>query len=54
MGKREKWTEPKDVPIVAAKLAELKGIDVAEVMETTTANVMTMLGARADRVSAAL
>ena len=53
-GKREKWTEPKDVPIVAAKLAELKGIDVAEVMEVTTANVMTMLGARADRVSAAL
>jgi len=53
-GKREKWTEPKDVPIAAAKLAELKGIDVAEVMEVTTANVMTMLGTRADRVSAAL
>ena len=53
-GKREKWTEPKDVPIVAAKLAELKGIDVAEVMEATTANVLTMLGPRADRVSAAL
>jgi|TARA_B100000959_G_scaffold287263_2_gene370574 TatD DNase family protein len=53
-GKREKWTEPKDVPMVAAKLAELKGIDVAEVMETTTNNALTMLGHKADRVSAVL
>ncbi len=53
-GKREKWTEPKDVPMVAAKLAELKGIDVAEVMETTTSNALKMLRHRADRVSAVL
>ena len=53
-GKREKWTEPKDVPMVAAKLAELKGIDVSEIMETTTANALKMLGHRADRVASVL
>ena len=53
-GKRENWTEPKDVPVVAAKLAELKAIDVAEVMEATTANALAMLGRRADRVAAVL
>ena len=53
-GKREKWTEPKDVPMVAAKLAELKGIDVAEVMEATTSNALKMLRHRAERVSAVL
>ncbi|MCH7642298.1 MAG: TatD family hydrolase [Chloroflexi bacterium] len=53
-GKRENWTEPKDVPVVAAKLAELKGIEVAEVMETTTANALNMLGPRAERVAAVL
>lgn len=53
-GKREKWTEPKDVPLVAAKLAELKGIEVAEVMESTTANALKMLRHRADRVSAVI
>ena len=53
-GKREKWTEPKDVPMVAAKLAELKDLDVSEIMEATTANALKMLGHRADRVSAVL
>jgi TatD DNase family protein len=53
-GKRAKWTEPKDVPVVAAKLAELKGLDIAEVMETTTANVLAMLGHKAGLVSAVL
>lgn len=53
-GKREKWTEPKDVPVVAAKLAELKSISVAEVMESTTANVLQMLGSRSDSVASVL
>lgn len=51
-GKREKWTEPRDVPIVAAKLAEIKGIEVAEVMEATTSNTLAMLGQGAVQVSA--
>lgn len=41
-GKRENWTEPKDVRYVAEKLAELKGITVQEVEEVTTANFITM------------
>ncbi len=41
-GKRENWTEPKDVRQVAEKLAELKGITVEEVEEVTTANFITM------------
>ena len=44
--KREKWTEPKDVPVVAVKLAELHGIDVDAVRERTTANALAMLGPR--------
>jgi len=50
--RREKWTEPRDVPLVAAKLAELRDITVTEVEERTTENVLRMLGARASRVSA--
>jgi Tat protein secretion system quality control protein TatD with DNase activity len=41
-GKRENWTEPKDVRQVAAMLAELKGISVDEVEEVTTANFIAM------------
>ncbi len=42
--KRENWTEPRDVPMVAAKVAELKGIPVEEVAETTTATIQRVLG----------
>jgi TatD DNase family protein len=41
-GKRENWTEPKDVRQVAEKVAELKGITVEEVEEVTTANFIAM------------
>ncbi|MFW6195265.1 MAG: TatD family hydrolase [Chloroflexota bacterium] len=44
--KREKWTEPRDIPLVAAKLAELHGVSTEEVMEATTANVLRMLGGK--------
>ncbi|MYD35820.1 MAG: TatD family deoxyribonuclease [Dehalococcoidia bacterium] len=42
--KRENWTEPRDVPMVAAKVAELKGITPEEVAETTTATIQKVLG----------
>ena len=40
--KRENWTEPKDVQLVAKKLADLKGITLEEVETTTTANFLAM------------
>ena len=49
--KRDRWTEPRDVALVAAKLAELRGIAVAEVEAQTTENVLRMLRGRAARVS---
>lgn len=36
---RHNWTEPRHVAEVAEKLAELRGIEVAEVIENTTANL---------------
>ena len=42
--KRENWTEPRHVRPIAEKLAELQGKEVAEIEETTTANVRAMLG----------
>ena len=41
---RNNWTEPRDVPMVAAKVAELKGISVDEVADTTTATIQRVLG----------
>lgn len=51
---RDKWTEPKDVPLVAAKLASLHGVSVEEVEEATTRNALAMLGTRVAPVKAAL
>ena len=42
--KRENWTEPRHVAVVAKTLAELKGIDVEEVEEVTTRNMRALLG----------
>ena len=42
--KRENWTEPRHVAVVAEMLARLKGIDVGEVEEVTSRNVRRMLG----------
>ena len=41
---RNNWTEPRDVPVVAAKVAELKGVPIEEVAETTTATIQGVLG----------
>lgn len=41
---RNNWTEPRDVPMVAAKVAELKGVLIEEVAETTTATIQGVLG----------
>ena len=49
--KRENWTEPRHVRVVAEKLAELQGISVQEVEETTTRNMKTILGERWGTVS---
>ena len=42
--KRENWTEPRHVAVVAEMLARLKGIDVGEVEEVTSRNMRRMLG----------
>ena len=42
--KRENWTEPRHVAVVAQTLAELKGIEVAEVEEVCTRNIRRVLG----------
>ena len=42
--KRENWTEPRHVAVVAQTLAELKGLDVEEVEEVTTRNMRRVLG----------
>ena len=42
--KRENWTEPRHVAVVAETLAKLKGVDVGEVEEVTSRNMRRMLG----------
>lgn len=44
--RRESWTEPRHVADVAAKLAELQRMPVAEVAATTSANFLDMVGPR--------
>ena len=41
---RNNWTEPRDVPMVAAKVAELKDVTTDEVAEVTTATIQRVLG----------
>ncbi len=50
--KRKNWTEPYHVRMVAEKLAELKGITVAEVEEATTRNLLSLLASKADVIRA--
>lgn len=40
---RADWTEPKDVALVAQKLADLKRISVEEVIEVTTRNLLRLV-----------
>ncbi len=44
--KRERWTEPWQLPQVAAKLAELHGASLEHVAQATTANYVRMTGER--------
>ena len=41
---RDKWTEPRDLPLVASKIAELKKIPPEKVAATTTATLQRILG----------
>lgn len=52
--KRERWTEPKDVVAVAAKLAELKGAAIGEIESETTKNALAMFGPKAHLVRQAM
>lgn len=45
--RRHNWTEPRHVREVAQCLADLKGISLAEVAETTTRNLAGLLGIKA-------
>jgi len=47
---REKWTEPRDIPLVVEKLAELRGSSVPDIERLTMDNTLAMLGNRADTV----
>jgi len=47
---RSKWTEPKDIPIVAGKLAELRGTTINEVEAFTTENALEMISKRSPNV----
>lgn len=51
---RSKWTEPRDIPIVAEKLAELRNTSVEEIAELTTQNALAMLGSRSALVTSVL
>jgi TatD DNase family protein len=44
--KRENWTEPRHVRVIAEKVASLHGRPFQEVERATTRNAMEMLGAR--------
>ncbi|MDW8119747.1 MAG: TatD family hydrolase [Chloroflexota bacterium] len=41
--RREQWTEPQDVLLIARKLAEIKGVPLEEVALTTTRNLLRVL-----------
>jgi TatD DNase family protein len=44
---RAKWTEPRDIPIVAEKLASLRDASVDQIREAATQNTLAMLGSKA-------
>lgn len=51
---RDKWTEPKDIPVIAQKLASLRGTTAETIEATSTENALTMLGNYATIVEQAL
>ena len=48
--KRENWTEPRHVAIIAQKLADLQGVPLERVEEAVTRNIKKVLGAGWDSV----
>ncbi len=51
---RSRWTEPKDIPLIAAKVAVLHRVAVEDVRESTTRNALRLMGRRGEPVRAAL
>ena len=45
---RRNWTEPHHLTEIAQKLADLKGLPVDEVVQTTTGNLLALLGLETD------
>jgi len=51
---RSKWTEPRDIPVVAGKLAALRGSSIDQIEELTTRNTLAMLGDRSKLITPVL
>jgi TatD DNase family protein len=51
---RNNWTEPRDIPFVAEKLAALRNTSVDEIQRLATENTLGMLGSRAANVRSIL
>jgi TatD DNase family protein len=51
---RMRWTEPRHVAEVAARLAEIRGVSLEEVCERTSENALRMMGRRGEVVRGAL
>jgi TatD DNase family protein len=52
--KREKWTEPRDLPLIAEKLAALRDTSVEEIARITKGNTLKLFGSRSQFVNAVL
>ena len=51
---RAKWTEPRDIPLVAEKLALIRGVSANDIRRVTTENALNMLGNRSRVVKTAV
>lgn len=51
---RDRWTEPRDIPAIAEKLAIIRGTTADDIQRTTSENALNMLGARSAKVRAVL
>lgn len=51
---RDRWTEPRDIPAIAEKLAAIRGVPVDEIQRITTENALKMLGNRGVKVGTVL
>ncbi|MCH8230112.1 MAG: TatD family hydrolase [Chloroflexi bacterium] len=51
---RDRWTEPRDIPAIAEKLAIIRGTTADDIQRTTSENALNMLGTRSAKVRAVL